>query len=354
MTGCITRKGKSGSDDGVPIVPDGAFPMEKPGTQFPHAFSGCPEFRGVAGPPAFDAFFGKAQTASRRQREPRCRMGKGDFMKAVLPMALLAMTFAASSVSAQCPPAEQAALEKFDRDWGAAGEAGDAAALDRILADDFRDLSPDGGDDKAASIAATLKEAEARRAEPDAPKMVPDNYIIHCSPTSATITHRATIEFKNAQGKLVPFYRRSMHTLEKRNGQWQVVATLAAPMNDADVLRYLERDWAAADVARDASWIEKNYAEDFVGISSRTGKFSSKADDLADLKTNKNVTTSARVSDVNVRREGDVAVVTGHYHASGKDEKGADFARHIAFTDVWKKTDGRWQVWSSQGTQVAE
>lgn len=281
-------------------------------------------------------------------------MGKGKIMKALLPMAVLAVTFAASSVSAQCPQAEQAALEKFDRDWGVASETGDAAALGKILADDFRDLSPDGGDDKAANIAANVKGAKEQQAKPDAPKWVLDNYIIQCSASSATITHRATMEYKNAQGNLVPFYRRSMHTLEKRNGQWQVVATLAAPMNDADALRYLERDWAAADVARDASWIEKNYAEDFVGVSSRTGKFSSKADDLADQKTNKNVTTAARVADVNVRREGDVAVVTGEYFASGKDDKGADFARHIAFTDVWKKKDGRWLVWSSQGTPIAE
>ena len=275
-------------------------------------------------------------------------------MKALLPMAVLAVTFAASSVSAQCPQAEQAALEKFDRDWGVASETGDAAALGKILADDFRDLSPDGGDDKAANIAANVKGAKEQQAKPDAPKWVLDNYIIQCSASSATIIHRATMEYKNAQGNLVPFYRRSMHTLEKRNGQWQVVATLAAPMNDADALRYLERDWAAADVARDASWIEKNYAEDFVGVSSRTGKFSSKADDLADQKTNKNVTTAARVADVNVRREGDVAVVTGEYYANGKDDKGADFARHIAFTDVWKKKDGRWLVWSSQGTPIAE
>ena len=55
------------------------------------------------------------------------------------------MTFTAVSAYAECPPAEQAALEKFDRDWGDAGQAGDATALGKILADDFRDLSPDGG-----------------------------------------------------------------------------------------------------------------------------------------------------------------------------------------------------------------
>lgn len=274
-------------------------------------------------------------------------------MRTVLPLAVLAMTFAAASVSADCPPAEQAALVKFDHDWGDAAMAGDAAKLGAMLADDFRDLSPDGGDGKAANIAANVKNAAAPQAA-DAPKAVSDNYIIQCSASSATITHRSVFPYKDDVGKPQSWYRRSVHTLEKRNGQWVVVATMAAPMHDSDVLRYLERDWAAADVAKDASWIENNYADDFVGVSARSGKFSSKAEDLADVKTNKATTLAASVSDLAVRKEGDVAVVTGEYHANGKDEKGVDFTRHLAFTDVWKKKDGRWLVWTSQGTLITE
>lgn len=282
------------------------------------------------------------------------RIGEGEFMRALLPMAALAMTFAAASVSAECPPAEQAALEKFDHDWGDAAMAGDAAKLGMMLADDFRDLSPDGGNGKAANIAAAVKAAaEAPTAAADAPKAMPDHYIIQCTANSATITHRVVFPYKDAAGKPQSAYRRSIHTLEKRNGQWVVVGTLAGPMHDSDVLRYLERDWAAADVAKDASWIENNYADDFVGVNARTGKFSSKADDIADAKTSKNVTAAASVSDLDVRKEGDIAVVTGEYHSNGKDEKGAAFTRHLAFTDVWKKKDGRWLVWSSQATAIA-
>lgn len=276
-------------------------------------------------------------------------------MKVLLPMAALAMMIAVSPVSAECPAAEQAALIKFDHDWGDAAMAGDAAKLGMMLADDFRDLSPDGGDGKAANIAAAVKNAAAAAAKApaaDAPKAVSDHYIIQCSASSATITHRAVLPYKDAAGKPQSWYRRSIHTLEKRNGQWVVVGTLGGPMHDSDVLRYLERDWAAADVAKDASWIENNYADDFVGVNARTGKFSSKADDIADAKTSKNVTAAASVSDLDVRKEGDVAVVTGEYHSNGKDEKGADFTRHLAFTDVWKKKDGRWLVWSSQATAI--
>ena len=267
-------------------------------------------------------------------------------------MAVLAMTFAAASVSAECPSAEQAALEKLDRTWGDAAAAGDAAAMGKFLADDFRDLSPDGGEDKAATIAAAVK--AAAEAAPDAPKAMPDHYIIQCSANSATITHRVVFPYKDPAGKPQSGYRRSVHTLEKRDGQWLVVSTMGSPLHPSDVLRYLERDWAAADVSGDPSWIEHNYADDFVGVSSRTGKFSSKADDIADMKTSKNDTTVARVTNMDVRMSGDVALVTGEYHATGTDEKGANFTRHIAFTDAWKKQDGRWLVWSSQGTPIAD
>lgn len=273
-------------------------------------------------------------------------------MKLILRVAAATMLCIPFHVSAECSAAEQAALEKLDRDWGDASAAGDAVAMGKFLAEDFRNLSPDGGEDKAATIAAAVK--AAARASADAPKAMPDHYIIQCSADSATITHRVVFPYKDAAGKPQSWYRRSMHTLEKRNGHWVVVSTLGAPMHPADVLRYLERDWAAADVSGDAGWIENNYADDFVGVSSRTGKFTSKAEDIADAKASKSDTTAARVSDLNVRMSGDVAVVTGEYHAAGKDEKGANFARHVAFTDVWKKQDGRWLVWSSQGTSITD
>ena len=51
---------------------------------------------------------------------------------------------------------------------------------------------------------------------------------------------------------------------------------------------------------------------------------------------------------------GDVAVVTGEYHSTGTDKDGKPYDRRIAFTDTWKKVDGRWLVWASQGTQIAD
>ena len=269
-------------------------------------------------------------------------------------MAILAMMFAAASASAECPPAEQAALEKFDHDWGDASQAGDRAALDKMLGADFRDLAPDGGGDKATNIENAVKASAAAKANPNQVKTTSDHYRIQCSSASATITHRNVLELKGADGKEMTGYRRAVHTLEKRDGHWVVVATLASRLSHGDVLRYLELDWAVADVKADASWIEKNYAEDFRGVSSRTGKSSSKADDLADAKAAKAKTATAKISGMEVSMHGDVAVVTGEYHATGTDKEGKAYDRNIAFTDTWRKEDGRWLVWASQGTLITE
>jgi ketosteroid isomerase-like protein len=257
-------------------------------------------------------------------------------------------------VSAECPASEQAALEKLDRDWGEAGRVGDKAKLESILADDFRDLSPDGGNDKAASIANAVEDAAAAKNNPSPVTASTDHYRIHCSAQTATISHRGVFTGKDANGKAWTNYRRSLHTLEKRGGRWQVVATLNTRLSDGDVLRYLELDWAAADVSGSAEWIEANYADDFSGVSSRTGKFSSKAEDLADAKAPKYKTKTASVHDMGVRMHGDVAVVTGEYRSTGTGPDGKAYDRRIAFTDTWKKVDGRWLVWASQGTQINE
>lgn len=275
-------------------------------------------------------------------------------MNTILRLAALAMLCAPLHVAAECPAAEQALLEKMDRDWGNAAEAGDGSKLDAALADDFLDLAPGSGNGKAESMAAALKNAAEAKAGSSPIDSRADHYIIHCTRTSATITHRSVFSGKDAQGKPWSNQRRAVHTLEKRDGRWQVVATIATRLGDGDLLRYLELDWVAADIAGPAAWIEQNFAEDFSGVSSRTGKFSSKAEELADARAAKMKTNSAQLRDMDVRVSGDAAVVTGEYHSTGTDAKGAAFDRRIAFTDTWKKVDGRWLVWASQGTLITE
>lgn len=264
---------------------------------------------------------------------------------------VLGFTFAGTAF-AQCSNADKASLEAFDRAWGMAGEKGDKAALMSIYADDYASLPE--MESKSQAIEATMATFERNKGNTSSAETIThDNYVINCSPVSATITHRNVITVKNgAGGKLETIWTRSVHVLEKRAGKWQVVSNAGHEMDDYMTLTYIELDWANADVKGDIAWFEHNFASDFTGISSQTGKLSSKSDDIAAMKTSKAVTESAVISNMNIRIEGKSAVVTGIYHTKGRDENGKAFDRRISYSDTYIKRDGRWQVWASQGTSL--
>ena len=245
--------------------------------------------------------------------------------------AVIALSVFAPTLFAQCSDADKKNLEAFDRAWGDAAERGDRAALMPIYADDYVDVSPAGPTNKMQSIDNAVRAAERNKANPAAvPKVEHDYYIISCTPNSALITHR--------------------NVFTRPNGRWVVVSNAGHPVDDAGMLLYMEREWADADMKKDASWFDRNFADDFTSISSRTGAISNKREEIDSMK---GVTTDLEeVSDMNVRIEGNTGIVTGIYRARGKDEKGASFDRTSRFTDVYVKRDGRWQVLSSQGTAI--
>lgn len=196
-----------------------------------------------------------------------------------------------------------------------------------------------------------MKQAEANRSNPNAPKTVSDHYVITCSGNSATITHRnSTTEMY--EGKQTTTYSRSIHFLEKRNGKWLVVSNVNHMLDDASTLRYLEAEWNDADMNHDVAWFERNYDSEFTGVSSRTGALSHKKEDIEEAKNSKIKMESLVLSDLSVRVEGDAAVVTGVNHVKGRDEKNVAFDRTIRFTDTFIKRDGRWLVWATQGTEI--
>jgi ketosteroid isomerase-like protein len=270
-------------------------------------------------------------------------------MRVVLS-AVAIVSFVSGPAFAQCPEADQKKLEQFDRAWGEASDRGDRDQLQGMLAEDFAGLSATGSTSKTQIIDTAVRVSEkARASAKPAPKVVHDYYVIGCTPATATITHRNIVK-SMVDGKEKTAYTRSVHFLEKRGDRWQVVSNAGNPLNDAAVLLYMEREWNDADLARDFAWHERNYSDDFTGISSRTGALSDKGEDIASSKTS--TLKSADLSDLDVRVEGDTAVVTGINHVKGTDAKGAAFDRKVRFTDTFVKRDGRWLVWATQGTTI--
>jgi ketosteroid isomerase-like protein len=267
-------------------------------------------------------------------------------------LAAISILFAAAPAFAQCSDADRKALEAFDHAWGEATISGNRAALQTIYADDYQSLGPAVPQGKAAVIDAAIQTAERNRANPaEAPRIAYDSYSITCSPNAATITHRNTITVRE-DGKDQQFYTRSVHVLEKRGGRWQVVANAGHGLDDRDVLAYMERDWNDASVKHDPTWVERNYAFDATDIRSRTGAIMTKAQAVADARSDKSSLQSLDLSDLDIRVEGNTAIVTGINRVVGRDAQGKPMDRRVRFTDVFIKRDGRWQVWSTQGTAI--
>jgi ketosteroid isomerase-like protein len=267
-------------------------------------------------------------------------------------LAAVSILFAAAPAFAQCSDADKKALEAFDRTWGDATTRGDRTALQAIMADEYQGLGPAATQVKTETIDAAIRTAERNRANPaEAPRIVYDSYSIACTPNTATITHRNVVTVR-VDGKDQTFNTRSVHVLEKRGGRWQVVANAGHGLDDQAVLAYMEREWNDASLKHDAAWVERNYASDASDISSRTGAIMSKAQAVADARTDKTALQSLDLSDLNVRIEGNTAVVTGVNHVVGRDAEGKPMNRRVRFTDVFIKRDGRWQVWATQGTQI--
>ena len=265
---------------------------------------------------------------------------------------LLLMATMAAAAIAQCSDTDKKALEAFDRAWSKAGLEGDRTALTAFYADDYVGLPAMQG--KAAAIESTMRTFERNKANPaGANKATYDHYIITCTPVSATVTHRNTVWTPMGEGGLPEtFYSRSIHVLEKRNGKWQVVSNAGSGLDDYDVLWYLEQDWNNAILNKDRTWFEKNYAKDFTSISSTSAKVMSRDEDIADSVNDKSTMELVETTGMNIRIDGNYAIVTGTFRTKGKDEKGAAFDRKIRYTDTWIKREGRWQAWSSQGTPI--
>lgn len=264
----------------------------------------------------------------------------------------LALAVVSSTASAQCSDAERAKLEQMDRDWAVATQGGDRAKLANIYADDFMSVGGVAFSSKTQTIDDAVRGAERRRtAAQPAPEQTYDGYMITCTPLTAVITHRNTV-LATVDGKETPRYSRSVHVLEKRAGRWQVVSTTGNALDDEATLMYMERDWNAAAKQRDVAWFERNYAAGAREISSRTGEMLNKVQAIAAVRDDKSTYETLDLSEMSARVTGDMAVVTGLNHLRGRDEAGKPFDRRVRFTDTFVRQDGRWLVFTSQGTTL--
>jgi hypothetical protein len=128
--------------------------------------------------------------------------------------------------------------------------------------------------------------------------------------------------------------------------------TEAQVADDVAAVTSLNLGWNQADLAADRAWFEHNLAEDFIAVTSRRGAMEDKASTLAGVGQYQ--LEDAFSTDLVATVQGDSARVTGIFHTRGTDAQGEAFTRRVRYIDTYVRRDGRWQVWSSQGTEVRD
>ena len=120
----------------------------------------------------------------------------------------------------------------------------------------------------------------------------------------------------------------------------------------ADELREIENQLVAAWVAGDPSVHERVLAEEWSVIDAQ-GRIRNKAEVLEEMFRPGEREISGRIDEVNVRPYGDWAIVTGKTHVAGRYE-GNELKVTLRFMDVFRRTEGKWQVVASQATLLNE
>jgi ketosteroid isomerase-like protein len=114
----------------------------------------------------------------------------------------------------------------------------------------------------------------------------------------------------------------------------------------------LENEWAEAWVKSDVAFYNRITTDDFTWTSP-WGWVTTKADDLALLKSGDDVITSWVLADMKVRVYGDTAVVIGR-DTIREQYKGKDVSGQHRWTHTWVKLAGRWQCVAGYSSEIVQ
>jgi ketosteroid isomerase-like protein len=120
--------------------------------------------------------------------------------------------------------------------------------------------------------------------------------------------------------------------------------------SEEDEVRRVEFEWGVAFERRDFATLDRIMADEYI-LTDPLGNVRGKAEGLAALETNDVLFESTKSDNVNVRINGDTAVVTGRSTFKGR-YKGWSMAGQYQYTDVLVKRNGSWQAVSSHITAL--
>jgi ketosteroid isomerase-like protein len=106
--------------------------------------------------------------------------------------------------------------------------------------------------------------------------------------------------------------------------------------------------WAKHDIETYARLLSDDYL-----CTDPDGDVISKAQDLAELKSDESTYTSLTADDFRVHIYGDAAVVSFRL-TSKKQHKGKESTGQERFTNTWVKRDGRWQCVATHYSRIVQ
>ena len=120
--------------------------------------------------------------------------------------------------------------------------------------------------------------------------------------------------------------------------------------SDESDVRRVESEWGDAFEQRDFATLDRIMSDEYILIDP-LGNVRGKAESLTALATNEVHFESTKSDNVDVRINGDTAVVTGRSTFKGR-YKGWSMAGQYQYTDVLVKRSGVWQAMSSHITAL--
>jgi uncharacterized protein (TIGR02246 family) len=120
------------------------------------------------------------------------------------------------------PTKAEEEVRKLEREWLDAYEQNDAAAMERIVADDFTITFPNGGMQTKPQLMAMVK--SPRRAGQPRMKFHTEDVQSRAYGTAVILIGRVVTEYER-DGKTVREQSRYTDTYVSRGGRWQVVAS---------------------------------------------------------------------------------------------------------------------------------
>jgi ketosteroid isomerase-like protein len=105
-------------------------------------------------------------------------------------------------------------------------------------------------------------------------------------------------------------------------------------------------------IARDTERAAAFYADQFV-LTTGSGKKKSKADLLREIGSPQLLLEVNETSEVEVRVDGETAILSGLLHQSGSYQ-GKSFDSRLRVTDTWIQRDGQWQIIAGHASAIQE